>query len=188
MDLLFTLSGLFEVQGEFAHPVYVCLVNLEKVNDRVLWWVLWVVLQKYGLPGPLLWDIRSLYNLRKNFVFITGRKTKMFSDGVGLHQGCPLDIWDRILRHSQWKESVHFWDIRNTSSLFAGEVIDSVDFMRPWTSTPTGAICIKIWSARNEIQHLQVWGHGSPLEIGGLLPLGCEWVAHPIKGVQVYSC
>jgi len=58
VDQLFTLAGLLE----FAHPVYMCFVDLEKAYDRVPRGILWGVLGEYGVPGPLVRAIRSLYN------------------------------------------------------------------------------------------------------------------------------
>ncbi|CAG6007068.1 unnamed protein product [Menidia menidia] len=67
LDLLYTLSGVQEGAWEFAQPVHMCFVDLEKVFDRVPRGILWGVLRGYGVPGPLLRAVRSLYD--QNDVF-----------------------------------------------------------------------------------------------------------------------
>ncbi|KAK3509992.1 hypothetical protein QTP70_024336, partial [Hemibagrus guttatus] len=47
---------------EFAQPVHICFVDLEKAFDRVPRGILWEVLWEYGVRGPLLRAVRSLYN------------------------------------------------------------------------------------------------------------------------------
>ncbi|KAI3376445.1 hypothetical protein L3Q82_016903 [Scortum barcoo] len=52
------LEGLWE----FAQPVHMCFVDLEKAFDRVPRGILWGVLCEYGVRGPLLRAVRSLYD------------------------------------------------------------------------------------------------------------------------------
>ncbi|KAI3368673.1 hypothetical protein L3Q82_025405, partial [Scortum barcoo] len=52
------LEGIWE----FAQPVHMCFVDLEKAFDRVPRGILWGVLRKYGVRGPLLRAVRSLYD------------------------------------------------------------------------------------------------------------------------------
>ncbi|KAK3566641.1 hypothetical protein QTP86_001840 [Hemibagrus guttatus] len=60
------LEGLWE----FAQPVHMCLVDLERAFDRVPRGILWEVLWEYGVRGPLLRAVRSLYNRSRSLVRI----------------------------------------------------------------------------------------------------------------------
>ncbi|KAI3354215.1 hypothetical protein L3Q82_018755, partial [Scortum barcoo] len=63
------LEGLWE----FAQPVHMCFVDLEKAFDRVPRGILWGVLHEYGVRGPLLRAVRSLYDRSRSLVRIAGR-------------------------------------------------------------------------------------------------------------------
>ncbi|KAK3525971.1 hypothetical protein QTP70_011784 [Hemibagrus guttatus] len=60
------LEGLWE----FAQPVHMCFVDLEKAFDRVPRGILWEVLWEHGVRGPLLRAVRSLYNRSRSLVCI----------------------------------------------------------------------------------------------------------------------
>ncbi|KAI3375645.1 hypothetical protein L3Q82_003952 [Scortum barcoo] len=62
------LEGLWE----FAQPVHMCFVDLEKAFDRVPRGILWGVLHEYGVRGPLLRAVRSLYDRSRSLVRIAG--------------------------------------------------------------------------------------------------------------------
>jgi len=104
------------------NPVNVCFVDLEKAYDHVPWRILWGVLQEYGVPGPLVRAIRSLYEQSARCVRILGTKSSTFSVGVGLHQGCPLSpilfviFMDRISRRSRGERECLVWGPRNCVS------------------------------------------------------------------------
>ncbi|KAK3521202.1 hypothetical protein QTP70_000769, partial [Hemibagrus guttatus] len=60
------LEGLWE----FAQPVHMCFVDLEKAFDCVPRGILWEVLWEYKVRGPLLRAVRSLYNWSRSLVRI----------------------------------------------------------------------------------------------------------------------
>ncbi|KAK7877033.1 hypothetical protein WMY93_032251 [Mugilogobius chulae] len=72
LDQLYTLHRVLEGSWEFAQPVHMCFVDLEKAFDRVPRGVLWGVLREYGVRGPLLRAVRSLYDRSRSCVHIAG--------------------------------------------------------------------------------------------------------------------
>ncbi|KAK3550852.1 hypothetical protein QTP70_006160 [Hemibagrus guttatus] len=120
---------VLEGSGEFAQPVHMCFVDLEKAFDRVPHGILWEVLWEYGVRDPLLRDVRSLYNRSRSLVRIASCKSDLFPVHVGLRQGCPLSpvlfivFMDRISRRSQGLEGVRFGDHRVSSLIFADDVV-----------------------------------------------------------------
>ncbi|KAK3558333.1 hypothetical protein QTP86_017264 [Hemibagrus guttatus] len=106
-----------------------CFVDLEKAFHHVPHGILWEVLWEYGVRGPLLRAVRSLYNQSRSLVRIANCKSDLFPVHVGLRQGCPLSpvlftvFMDRISRHSQGLEGVRFVDHRILLLLFADDVV-----------------------------------------------------------------
>ncbi|KAK3511772.1 hypothetical protein QTP70_021807 [Hemibagrus guttatus] len=129
LDQLYTLHRVLEGSWEFAQPVHMCFVDLEKAFDRVSRGILWEVLWEYGVRGPLLRAVRSLYNRSRSLVLIASCKSDLFPVHVGLRQGCPLSpvlfivFMDRISRRSQGLERVQFGDHRISSLIFADDVV-----------------------------------------------------------------
>uniref|UniRef100_A0A8C6LI62 Reverse transcriptase domain-containing protein n=1 Tax=Nothobranchius furzeri TaxID=105023 RepID=A0A8C6LI62_NOTFU len=126
LDQLYTLRGILEGVWEFAQPVYMCFVDLEKAFDRVPRGAPWGVLRVYGVPGPLIQGVRSLYDRCQNLVCIAGSKLGSFPVRVGLRQGCPLSLilfMDRISRRSQGVEGIRFGGQRIRYLLFADDVV-----------------------------------------------------------------
>ncbi|TWW62299.1 hypothetical protein D4764_04G0009460 [Takifugu flavidus] len=128
-DQLFTLAGVLEGGWEFAQPVHMCFVDLEKAYDRVPRSMLWGVLQEYGVDGPLIRAVQSLYRRSRSLVQIAGCKSDSLPVRVGLHQGCPLSpvlfltFMDRISRRSQGVEGVEFGGQKISSLLFADDIV-----------------------------------------------------------------
>ena len=52
--------------------------------------ILWGVFQDYGVSGPLIRAVRSLFDRSQSLVRIVGSKSDSFPVRVGLRQGCPL--------------------------------------------------------------------------------------------------
>ncbi|KAK3521856.1 hypothetical protein QTP70_018587 [Hemibagrus guttatus] len=129
LDQLYTLHRVLEGLWEFAQPVHMCFVDLEKAFDRVPRGILWEVLWEYGVRGPLLRAVRSLYNRSRSLVCIASCKSDLFPVHVGLRQGCSLSpvlfivFMDRISRRSQGLEGVRFGDHRISSLIFADDVV-----------------------------------------------------------------
>merc|ERR1712035_210459 len=89
LDQLYTLRRVVEGLWEFAQPVHMCFVDLEKAFDRVPRGILWGVLREYGVGGPLLRAVRSLYDRSRSLVRIAGSKSDLFPVHVGLrHLAC----------------------------------------------------------------------------------------------------
>ncbi|KAK3549179.1 hypothetical protein QTP70_033971 [Hemibagrus guttatus] len=120
---------VLEGSWEFAQPVHMCFVDLEKAFDRVPRGILWEVLWEYGVGGPLLRAVRSLYNWSRSLVRIASCRSDLFPVHVGLRQGCPLSpvlfivFMDRISRRSQGLEGVQFGNHRISSLIFADDVV-----------------------------------------------------------------
>ncbi|KAK3533908.1 hypothetical protein QTP70_034895, partial [Hemibagrus guttatus] len=97
--------------------------------DHVPRGILWEVLWEYGVHGPLLRAVRSLYNWSRSLVRIASCKSDLFPVHVGLRQGCPLSpvlfivFMDRISRRSQGLEGIRFGDHRISSLIFADDVV-----------------------------------------------------------------
>ena len=108
VDQLFTLARVLEGAWEFAQPVHMCFVDLEKAYDRVPRGILWGVLQEYGVDGPLLRAIQSLYRRSESLVRVAGSKSDLFPVRVGLRQGGPLSpvlfitLWTEFLGTAGW--------------------------------------------------------------------------------------
>ncbi|TWW81341.1 R2 Retrovirus-related Pol polyprotein from type I retrotransposable element [Takifugu flavidus] len=129
-DHLFTLAGVLEGSWEFAQPVHMCFVDLEKAYDRVPRSILWGVLREYGVEvWVLIRAVQSLYQRSRSLVRITGCKSDSFPVRVGLRQGCPLspvlfiNFMDRISRRSRGVEGVEFGGRKISSLLFADDVV-----------------------------------------------------------------
>uniref|UniRef100_A0A8C6Q6Z6 Reverse transcriptase domain-containing protein n=1 Tax=Nothobranchius furzeri TaxID=105023 RepID=A0A8C6Q6Z6_NOTFU len=133
LDQLYTLRGILESAWEFVKLVYMYFVDLEKAFDRVprgaLWGALWGVFREYGVPGPLIRAVRSLYDRCQSLVRIAGSKSSSFPVRGGLRQGCPLSLilfitfMDRISRRSQGVEGIRFGGLKIRSLLFADDLV-----------------------------------------------------------------
>ncbi|KAI3370701.1 hypothetical protein L3Q82_007256 [Scortum barcoo] len=125
LDQLYTLHRVLEGLWEFAQPVHMCFVDLEKAFDRVPRGILWGVLHEYGVRGPLLRAVRSLYDRSRSLVRIAGSKSDLFPVHVGLRQGCPLSpvLFIIFMDFLYGPEGVRFGNHRISSLLFADDVV-----------------------------------------------------------------
>ncbi|KAI3358313.1 hypothetical protein L3Q82_014754, partial [Scortum barcoo] len=160
LDQLYTLRRVLEGLWEFAQPVHMCFVDLEKAFDRVPRGILWGVLREYGVRRPLLRAVRSLYDRSRSLVRIAGSV-------------------------SQGPEGVRFGNHRISSLLFADDVVllasSSQDLQRHVLER-FAAECEGGW---DENQHLQIRGHGSRPEKGGVPSPGGWRGPASSGGVQV---
>ncbi|KAK3548138.1 hypothetical protein QTP70_004870 [Hemibagrus guttatus] len=70
LDQLYTFHRVLEGSWEFAQPVHMCFLDLEKAFNRVPRGILWEVLWEYRVRGPLLRAVWSLYNRSRSLVRI----------------------------------------------------------------------------------------------------------------------
>ncbi|TWW63897.1 Arf-GAP with GTPase, ANK repeat and PH domain-containing protein 1 [Takifugu flavidus] len=118
---------------ESVHPnIYSIYELLEQVDEPQLQNQIRehvIAIEEYGVSGPLIRAVRSLYDRCQSLVRIAGSKSNSFPVRVGLCQGCPLSpipfvtFMDRISRCSRGVEGVRFGDLRIGSLLFADDVV-----------------------------------------------------------------
>uniref|UniRef100_A0A8C6MBU3 Reverse transcriptase domain-containing protein n=1 Tax=Nothobranchius furzeri TaxID=105023 RepID=A0A8C6MBU3_NOTFU len=139
-----------------------CFVDLEKAFDYVPRGTLWGVLREYGIPGPLIRAVRSLYDRFQSLVCIAGSKSGSFPVRVGLRQGCPLSpipfitFMDRISRCNQDVEGIHFGGLRIRSVLFADDAVllalseRDLQLSLEWFAAESEAAGMRICSSKSE--------------------------------------
>ena len=81
------ISSILHGSWKFAQPVHMCFVDLEKAFDCVPRGILWEVLREYGVRGPLLRAVWSLYEQSRSLVRIAGSNSDLYSVHIGLWQG-----------------------------------------------------------------------------------------------------
>ncbi|KAI3362620.1 hypothetical protein L3Q82_001624 [Scortum barcoo] len=137
---------------------------------------------EYGVRGPLLRAVRSLYDRSRSLVRIAGSKSDLFPVHVGLRQGCPLSpvlfiiFMDRISRRSQGPEGVRFGNHRISSLLFADDVcpvglLQARTFSMCWSGLQPSVKCeaagMRISTSKSEAMVLDRKRVACPLRVGG---------------------
>jgi len=84
------LQTTFHSPAKYAKHIFTCFVNLDKAYDRVPCEMLWGVLREYGVDDRLLLAVKSLYSCSEVWVRVRRVKSRPFTIGVGLRQGCVL--------------------------------------------------------------------------------------------------
>ncbi len=143
--------------------------------------ILWRVLREYGVRGPLLRAVRSLYDRSRSLVRIAGSKSDLFPVHVGLQQGCPLSpvlfiiFMDRISRRSQGPEGVGFGDHAISSLLFADDVVvlatsdQDLQHALERFAAECEAVGMRISASKSEAMVLSRKRVACPLQVGGVL-------------------
>ena len=93
---IYTLHNVFALQ-HFAdrakadgQQLYTCFLDFKGAYDRVQRPLLWQVLQRLGVHGPMLAAVQSLYKDSGLTININGRSGKTVQSHTGVKQGCPL--------------------------------------------------------------------------------------------------
>ena len=89
-DMIFCARQLMEKAREHNTTLYLLFVDLRKAYDTVPREALWHVLEKYGIPPPLVNIIRSLHDGMKAGVKVDGATTPEIEVINGLRQGCTI--------------------------------------------------------------------------------------------------
>ena len=77
-------------QGKTTGKLYSCFVDFKKAFDTVPCGLLWQVLERVGILGPILNCIKSLYAHDSAAVKTAEGISAMFDCLMGVKQGCPL--------------------------------------------------------------------------------------------------
>ncbi|KAI3352252.1 hypothetical protein L3Q82_005230 [Scortum barcoo] len=152
LDQLYTLHRVLEGLWEFAQPVHMCFVDLEKAFDRVPRGILWGVLRDgMGSREPLLRAVRSLYDRSRE---------------LGSH--CR-----QISRRSQGPEGVRFGNHRISSLLFADDVVlmassgQDLQHVLERFAAECEAAGMRISTSKSEAMVLDRKRVACPLQVGG---------------------
>ncbi|KAI3371640.1 hypothetical protein L3Q82_023595, partial [Scortum barcoo] len=207
LDQLYTLHRVLEGLWEFAQPVHMCFVDLEKAFDRVPRGILWGAPRVWG-PGAFAKGCyRSLYDRSRSLVRIAGSKSDLFPVHVGLRQGCPLSpvlfiiFMDRISRRSQGPEGVRFGNHRISSLLFADDVVlmassgQDLQHVLGRFAAECEAAGMRISTSKSEAMVLDRKRVACPLQVGGeVLPqveefkyLGVLFTSEGKIGAEVFQ-
>ena len=87
---LFALQSFIDSSHASSTPLYCCFLDLKGAYDKVQRPLLWQVLERLGVHGPMLAALQSMYDTATIRVNINGRAGGSVPSYTGLRQGCPL--------------------------------------------------------------------------------------------------
>ena len=90
MESIFLLKLLMEKYREAPKYIHIVFIDLEKAFNRVPIEVMWLVLEKNGVPLKYIILIKDMYDRAVISVRISGGITSEFPIIIGLHQGSEL--------------------------------------------------------------------------------------------------
>ncbi|KAI3367785.1 hypothetical protein L3Q82_026220 [Scortum barcoo] len=185
LDQLYTLHRVLEGLWEFAQPVHMCFVDLEKAFDRVPRGILWGVLREYGVREPLLKgcsvSVLCCTTGAGAWFACTLPAVSQTCSQCMLDSGraCPLSpvlfiiFMDRISRRSQGPEGVRFGNHRISSLLFADDVVlmassgQDLQHVLERFAAECEAAGMRISTSKSEAMVLDRKRVACPLQVGG---------------------
>ena len=90
MDMIFTIRQLVEKSLEHNSKCYYSFVDLKKAYDSVPREALWMILQKFGVPGSIISLVHSFHQGMSAKIRIEGSLTEQIIVNNGMRQGCCL--------------------------------------------------------------------------------------------------
>ncbi len=173
LDQLYTLTRVLEDSWEFARPVHMCFMDLEKALDCV------------GRSGSIGRSIKGCLVsgagawIAFPAVSQTCSRCMLDSGRAALcHQFCSLFLWTELLGAARGL-------VRGPQDFIFAicRWCCLVGFIGPGPSVCTGTVCSRVWRGGDENQYLQVRGHGARPEKGGFPSPGWRRVFAPGGGV-----
>ena len=89
-DASFAVNIALQTLREFGHSTYVIFIDLVKAYDTVNRTLLWLVLEKYGIPCKVITILKKLYNNTTISLKIE-KIESIFKSTCGVKQGDNLD-------------------------------------------------------------------------------------------------
>lgn len=89
-DMIFAIKRMMDKHWEYAKPLYIAFLDLEKAFDRVPRDRLWEMLEKYQIPYHLRRAVRSTYNTSISKVSTGVGDEVWFETTTGVRQGSIL--------------------------------------------------------------------------------------------------
>ncbi len=90
LDMLFVIRMLQEFGREKYIPLFVCFIDLQKAYDSVDRKLLWLILNRFGVPDKLISVIRAFHDGMRAAVRFGDETSEWFEVDKGLRQGCVL--------------------------------------------------------------------------------------------------